>query len=99
MRSRLRIMLRSSIGSVSRMSIRSPPSKGNGIGDLLDAILERISLPEARELQTDEIKLAIMVGPNVGKSSLVNKLLGQERGDRDPDSGHYSRRHRHRIGL
>ncbi|HZS46622.1 MAG TPA: ribosome biogenesis GTPase Der [Blastocatellia bacterium] len=52
---------------------------GNGIGDLLDAILDSIELPEARETKTEEIKLAIIGRPNVGKSSLVNKLLGQDR--------------------
>ena len=53
---------------------------GHGTGDLLDAILERLpgraSRPEATE---DAIRVAILGRPNVGKSSLVNALVGQDR--------------------
>lgn len=52
---------------------------GHGIGELLDAILELIPAPEAVETRPDEIRLAIIGKPNVGKSSLVNRLLGTER--------------------
>lgn len=52
---------------------------GHGIGELLDAILQIIPAPEAREVHTPEIRLAIIGKPNVGKSSLVNRLLGTER--------------------
>ena len=49
-----------------------------GIGDVLDAIYE--SFPEKMQDEDDEtIKVAIIGKPNVGKSSLVNKILGENR--------------------
>jgi GTP-binding protein len=52
-----------------------------GIGDLIDAIVSRAGQGEietAEELQ-EEIAVAVVGRPNVGKSSLVNRLLGTER--------------------
>lgn len=58
-----------------------PVSSANaiGMGDVLDAIYEHF--PEADEEDIDDgtIKVAIIGKPNVGKSSLVNKILGEER--------------------
>ena len=52
---------------------------GHGTGDLLDACFEFFP-PEDLEEETDDVvKVAIIGKPNVGKSSLVNRMLGQER--------------------
>lgn len=52
---------------------------GHGTGDMLDAVIDQ--LPSENELEEDDdaVKVAIIGKPNAGKSSLVNKIAGEER--------------------
>ena len=52
---------------------------GHGTGDLLDWVLENIPEDDGQEEADDVIKVAIVGKPNVGKSSLLNRILGEER--------------------
>jgi GTP-binding protein len=52
---------------------------GHGTGDLLDLILERLPGTGREEIPEDAIRVAILGRPNVGKSSLLNAILGHER--------------------
>ncbi len=52
---------------------------GHGTGDMLDWVLENIPEDEAEQEEDDVIKVAIVGKPNVGKSSLLNRILGEER--------------------
>lgn len=59
---------------------------GTGVADLLDEVVESLSRAEP-EIEDESIKLAIVGRPNVGKSSLLNKLLGEERAIVSPIAG------------
>ena len=52
---------------------------GHGTGELLDACLEHFPPEERQEEEDDIIQVAVIGKPNVGKSSLVNRILGEER--------------------
>jgi len=53
---------------------------GTGVGDLLDAVTSRLTLGKSEApAEPEETKVAIIGRPNVGKSSLVNRLLKEER--------------------
>jgi GTP-binding protein len=59
---------------------------GTGTGDLLDALVA--ALPSGEEAQEEEsVKIAIVGKPNVGKSSLLNRLVGEERAIVSPIPG------------
>jgi GTP-binding protein len=53
-------------------------AQGLGTGDLLDRIVELLPAGDTQE-QDDTVRLAVIGRPNVGKSSLVNRFLGEER--------------------
>ncbi len=52
---------------------------GLGVGDLLDRVVDFFPNPKGEEDEQDIIKVAVIGKPNVGKSSLINKILGEQR--------------------
>ena len=58
-----------------------PVSAANalGIGDVLDAIYEHFPEEDEEDLDDEVIKVAVIGKPNVGKSSLINKILNEDR--------------------
>jgi GTP-binding protein len=59
---------------------------GTGTGDLLDALVAAFP-PQEEEKEDDSVKIAIVGKPNAGKSSLLNKLVGEERAIVSPIPG------------
>lgn len=61
---------------------------GKGSGDLLDRLVERLPSPErGADAAAVDLRLAVVGRPNVGKSSFVNRLLGEERVIVHPEAG------------
>ena len=52
---------------------------GSGTGDLLDEVLRKLPADIAEDEEDDSIKVAVIGKPNAGKSSIINKIVGQER--------------------
>lgn len=52
---------------------------GSGTGDLLDACVEAVGEWDYAEEEDDSVKVAVIGKPNAGKSSIINKMLGEQR--------------------
>jgi len=63
---------------------------GRGTAELLDRVISRLPAPQKAEISAEMMKLAIVGRPNVGKSTLLNSLLGEERAivDETPGTTH-----------
>ena len=59
--------------------IQVSAAHGHGTGDLLDKVLEYIPEEAENEEENDTVKVAVIGKPNAGKSSLINKISGEER--------------------
>lgn len=80
--------LRNEIAEFNKLALGEPvpvsAANGSGTGDLLDIVVSKVKFSKTRKkIETEEsentIKVSIIGKPNVGKSSLLNKLLGYER--------------------
>ncbi len=60
---------------------------GTGTGDLLDALIGVLEAPEEIDAEDESIRIAIVGKPNAGKSTLLNRLVGEERAIVSPIPG------------
>ncbi|MCR5219638.1 MAG: ribosome biogenesis GTPase Der [bacterium] len=60
---------------------------GMGVADLVEAVLDRVPESAMADPEGDETRIAIIGRPNAGKSSIVNRLLGEERALVSPIAG------------
>ncbi|MGL4730459.1 MAG: ribosome biogenesis GTPase Der [Clostridium sp.] len=54
-------------------------SQGLGLGDMLDEVVKHFKYDDANEEEEEVVKIAMIGKPNVGKSSLINKIIGEDR--------------------
>ncbi len=59
--------------------IQVSAAHGHGTGDLLDEVLKYLPEQDEKEEESETVKVAVIGKPNAGKSSLINKIAGEER--------------------
>ncbi len=84
-------MIRQQIYEFMKLGLGEPmaasATSGLGIGDLLDAIVTNLPEPEEGKGEDEAIRVALVGRPNVGKSSFINRLIGQDRLIVSPEAG------------